>query len=179
MADSQTPPEEQPKHPGGRPLKFETAADLEAAITAYFDMCDPHQEDRLVESGVNEKGETIFLKRKVMTHQIPYTISDLANALDVSRQTLLNYGEREEFFDTVERAKQRCEGFAERQLFGPFAAGAKFNLTNNYRGKYQEWSDKQAIDHTSDGKRIEAPPIYMSNIAPRDTDDAPAQTDPS
>lgn len=60
-------------------------------------------------------------------------------------------------------------------MYGPFANGAKFNLTNNYRDKFHDWSDKQAIDHTSDGKRIEAPPIYMSNIEPRDTNNAPAK----
>lgn len=163
MAEEPTPqelpaeepvPVEPPKHPGGRPLKFETVAELEAAIDAYFDMCDPHQEERLVESGVNEKGQTIFLKRKIMTEQVPYAISDLALALDVSRQTLLNYGEREEFLDTVERAKQRCEGYAERQLYGPYANGAKFNLTNNYQGKYQPWTDKQSVDHTTDGQPL-------------------------
>ncbi|MFI2837564.1 terminase small subunit [Mycolicibacterium sp. PDY-3] len=165
------------KHPGGRPLTFKSAADLQSAIDAYFDMCDPHMEERLVESGVNGSGETIFLRRKVMTDQVPYTISDLASALKVSRQTLLNYGEREQFFDTVELAKQRCEGYAERQLYGPFANGAKFNLINNYNGKYTPWTDKQSVDHTTKDQPI---PL-LAGLAPAklevDADDAPTADD--
>jgi hypothetical protein len=177
MADQ--PLEDQPKHPGGRPLKFETVEELDRAIQNYFSHQDPHETKTLVETGRDDKGNLLYDTRNVLTEQKPYTMSGLARALGISRQTLLDYSNRDEFLDSLRGAKQRCEEYAESQLFGPFANGAKFNLQNNYRGKYQEWSDKQAIDHTSDGKRIEAPPIYMSNIAPRDTDDAPAQADAS
>jgi hypothetical protein len=131
-----------PRH---RPLKYETVEQLDRAINAYFDMCDPHTQRRVVDCGINEKGETIWREREVMTEQKPYTISGLANALGVSRQTLLNYAERPDFFDSIDRAKSRCEEYAESQLFGPAANGAKFNLMNNYRGKYQAWADKQEL----------------------------------
>lgn len=137
--------ESETKHPGGRPLKFETPDSLDRAINAYFDMCDPHTQRRVVDCGINEKGETIWREREVMTEQQPYTVSGLARSLGVSRQTLLNYRERPEFLDSIEDAKGRCEEFAESQLFGPAANGAKFNLINNYRGKYQQWADKQEV----------------------------------
>jgi hypothetical protein len=40
-------------------------------------------------------------------------------------------------------AKQRCEEYAESQLYGPYANGAKFNLINNYRSKHQDWAERQ------------------------------------
>lgn len=147
----QTPPVNKPSkvdapsNPVGRPLKFKTVDELEQAIRSYFDMCDPHIEERMVDGGVNQKGQTIWVKREVMTEQRPYGIVGLALALGVTRQTLLNYGEREEFFDTVDLARTRCEAFWETRLDSPYAAGAKFNLGNNYNGKYQLWSEKQIL----------------------------------
>ena len=44
------------KRPVGRPLKFETVKQLDRAINAYFDMCDPHTQRRVVDCGINEKG---------------------------------------------------------------------------------------------------------------------------
>lgn len=142
-------PEEQPA-PVGRPLLFKTAEDLEMAIQTYFDMCDPHIEERMVKTGSNQKDETIWGKRKVMTEQKPYVLSGLARALGVDRKTLLNYSNRAEYFPTVEAARIRCEEYAESQLFVGNSNGAKFNLTNNY----ENWVDKQAVDHTTKGERM-------------------------
>lgn len=76
-------------------------------MDGYFQLCD--QQDR------------------------PYTISGLSLFLGVTRQTLLNYSRKEEFFDTIEAAKQRCETFAEEHLFrGGAVTGAMFNLRCNY-----------------------------------------------
>ncbi|MGR6521629.1 terminase small subunit [Rhodococcus erythropolis] len=137
--------ETEEKNKGGRPLVFKSVEELDSAINAYFDMQNPHLEDRMVDSGVNEKGETIFLRRKVMTQQKPYTMSGLALALGVNRRTLLDYSKKDQFSPTLEAAKARCESYAESQLFGPFANGAKFNLINNYRGRHQDWSDRQEL----------------------------------
>lgn len=146
--DNTEPSEEQPKHPGGRPLKFATAEQLEVAINAYFDSCDPHVERRVVDGGVNQKGETIWLERAVMTEQKPYTLSGLARALGVDRKTIKNYGERDGFFHTVEAAVRRCEEYWESALASPYSNGAKFNLSNNYA----DWREKQEIDHTTKGR---------------------------
>lgn len=135
-----------PKHPGGRPLKFQTVEELDQAIKAYFDMCDPHTEQRLVEAGVNERGETIFVKRAVLTEQKPYTVSGLARALGIDRSTLIDYKERDEFSHSVKAAYERCHEYAESQLYGRAATGAAFSLKNNWG-----WRDKQEIEHTGDG----------------------------
>ncbi len=81
---------EQGKHPGGRPLKFKTPDELTAAIEAYFAKCDPHVVERMVETGVDQNGQTILMLRKVMTEQQPYTMSGLARTIGLSRQGLLN-----------------------------------------------------------------------------------------
>ena len=136
-------------NPVGRPVKYKSVEELDTAIQSYFDMCDPHLEDRLVESGVDERGETIFLKRKLMTEQQPYTVSGLARALGITRDTLINYKERDEFSDSIARAYERCHEWAERQLCGKAASGAAFSLKNNWN-----WRDKQEVDHTSAGEQI-------------------------
>jgi hypothetical protein len=64
----------------GRPLKFKTPKEIEDKANEYFNMCD-------------EKGK-------------PYTITGLAIALDTDRKTLINYGEKEEFFHTIKKVKQ-------------------------------------------------------------------------
>src|SRR3954464_13976740 len=92
-------------NPVGRPLKYKTVEQLDRAVNAYFDLCDPHTQRRVVDCGINEKGETIWREREVMTEQKPYTVSGMANALDISRKTLLDYRERPEFLNSIERAK--------------------------------------------------------------------------
>lgn len=70
----------------------------------------------------------------------PPTVTGLALALGfTSRQALLNYQAKPKFVDTITRAKSRCEEYAESRLFDRDGAnGAKFSLTNNFKG----WSDK-------------------------------------
>lgn len=163
------------KHAGGRPLKFETVEKLDQAIAAYFDMCDPHQETRLVESGVNNKGETIFLERKVMTEQQPYTVSGLARTLGIDRDTLVNYRKRDKYFGSIDAAYTRCHEYAESQLYGRAATGAAFSLKNNWG-----WRDRQEIDHTSKDQPI---PL-LAGLAPaklevEDDDGSTASADDS
>lgn len=98
-------PEEKPAKVG-RPLLFKTKQELDDKINIYFQDC--------------------IDKNK------PLTISGLAVALDTSRQTLLNYERREEYFDSIKRALSICERFAEERLFSNSPTGAIFNLKNNY-----------------------------------------------
>lgn len=142
-------PQPIPKHAGGRPLKFETVELLDQAIRAYFDSCNPHTQRRVVDCGINEAGETIWREREVMTEQQPYTVSGLARALGITRDTLINYKERDEFFDSVQAAYERCHEFAEQQLYGKSASGASFSLKNNWG-----WEDKKQFDHTTKGERM-------------------------
>lgn len=137
------------KDKGGRPVKFDTVEKLEQAIRSYFDSCDPHTERRVVDCGINEKGETIWREREVMTEQKPYTVSGLARAIGLTRQGLIEYGRKEKFSDTVEDAKERCHEFAESQLYGRSATGAAFSLKNNWN-----WRDRQEVDHTTKDQPI-------------------------
>jgi hypothetical protein len=167
----------------GRPFKFSDPAELRRLIQNYFDWCDPHQEERLVEAGVNQQGQTIFTKRMIMTPQKPYTTSGLARALGSTRKTLLEYEKPEHYNDeipedvrqdliaTIGDAKRRVEEFAESQLFEGNANGAKFNLTNNHG-----WVEKTVQEHEGGffgaGGRLE-----VEIINPEPTPDEPAQTE--
>lgn len=101
----------------GRPRKFETVEEMQEAVDRYFKECE---EDK-----------------------VPFTVSGLAYALDTNRQTLLNYSENEEFFDTIKRAKAKIEAFNEALLYSKDVptAGVIFNLKNNY-----DWKEKQEIE---------------------------------
>lgn len=145
---------QEPKHPGGRPLTFPTPEELNLAIQLYFDKQDPHVETHMVATGVNANGKTMFEQRDVLTEQKPYTISGLAMSIGLDRRSLLNYKERDEFFPSIQGALDRYQEHAESQLFGPYGNGAKFNLVNNYNGKYQPWADKTAVDHTTKDQPI-------------------------
>ena len=84
-----------------------------------------------------------------MPDPIPYTITGLALHLGTNRQTLINYENRDEFFDAINTAKLRCEHFAERSLWQPkIATGVIFNLKNNYG-----WRDQREVSGP-DGEAI-------------------------
>lgn len=159
--------EDTPKHAGGRPLKFKTVEELDLAIRAYFDMCDPHTEQRVVEAGVNERGETIFVKRAVLTEQQPYTVSGLARALGISRETLINYKDRDQFSDSIHAAYERCHEWAEKQLYSRAATGAAFSLKNNWG-----WRDRSEHALTDpDGNPVKAVVEIIDSGAATDRQD--------
>ena len=97
----------------GRPfgtLKYDNLEELEKGIEEYFANCD-----------ANEK---------------PYTISGLADYLNISTVTLMNYGREQynngEYFSAINSARQRCLTYAENRLYDKDGVqGAKFYLTNN------------------------------------------------
>lgn len=105
---------------GGRPLKFESAEELQRKIDSYFLWCD-----------IKEK---------------PYTVSGLAVFLDTSRMVLIDYEKNkgDAFSDTIKRAKAKIEAFAEEALFSARnVAGVIFNLKNNHN-----WKDKSEVART-------------------------------
>lgn len=134
------------KHPGGRPPYFESAEQMQTLIDAYFEECNG--KPFLDEDGNpmrNKYGKIIRDDRR------PYTITGLALALGfTSRQALLNYEGKEEFVDTIRRAKSRVERYAEERLYDKDGSnGAKFSLANNFKG----WSEKQQIEGSINTKQ--------------------------
>jgi len=109
---------------GGRPLRFQSVEELEKLIQAYFD-------DVQSKAIVLEDGKVI---------QEPLTITGLALALNTTRQVLMDYQERDEFTDTIKRAKTVIENFAEKRLFGNNSTGAIFALKN------YGWKDQSQLD---------------------------------
>ncbi len=124
----------------GRPCKFlpEDVEELERRAEQYFESC---------------KGEVLFDKDgnpvvdkyglPVIYGEEPLTITGLALAFGFcSRQQMLEYQGREDFHDTITRAKAKVERYAEKRLFDKDGAnGAKFSLANNFKG----WSEKKEV----------------------------------
>lgn len=104
----------------GRPLKFKTVDDLQKAIDAYF----------------QEIKESVYVNADGTHIYEPLTITGLALALDTTRQGLMNYEERDEYYDAIKKAKTRIENYAEKRLFGTTPTGAIFALKN------YGWDDK-------------------------------------
>ncbi len=123
----------------GRPPLFESAEQMQELIDKYFEECNGKiLLDKDGNPVRNKDGKIIRDDRR------PYTITGLALALGFnSRQALLNYQGKEEFNDTIMRAKARVERYAEERLYDNHGAnGAKFSLANNFKG----WSEKQTIE---------------------------------
>ena len=107
----------------GRPLKYKNKEEIDQAIRAYFERCE-------------ETGK-------------PLTMSGLAVWLDMDRRSLVNYGNREEFFLSIKRARAMIEASTEeRMLMNELnVTGAIFSLKNNYG-----WVDKPEIKEEADNK---------------------------
>jgi len=106
--------------PVGRPLKFKTVKELEKAIEKYFNEVDIKD----------------------------WTITGLALALDTFRSVLCDYQEKDEFSNTIKKAKQMVENSYEIDLKRHGRPGTIFALKNF------DWKDKQETDITSKGERI-------------------------
>lgn len=135
----------------GRPLLYDSVEKLEKDIQSFFDSCFEMQWfDEQVRCEITgeferhpEKGTIITkpVQRKVNVK--PLSITGLAVHLETSRQTLINYESKEDFFDTIKRAKAICEQYVEDGMFeGKFSPVVGiFNAKNNYG-----WEDKTVQD---------------------------------
>lgn len=120
----------------GRPLKFKSVEELETRIDEY--LSDKGWKTKKVYS--KKAGDVIDVD-----YFDPATITGLAVHLKTSRQTLINYEEKEEFFDTIKQAKAICEMHAEEGgLRGDLnPTMGIFSLKNNYG-----WKDKSESEVT-------------------------------
>lgn len=104
--------------PRGRPKAYKEVKEMQKKIERYFIECDINKE--------------------------PYTITGLCIALDICRDTLAEYMKKEEFSDTIKKAKLKVENYLEKHLITDSSTtGIIFNLKNNFG-----WSDKQQIEHS-------------------------------
>lgn len=120
---------------GGRPPKFETPESLENAIQAYFD------------------AQT--------KNKLPITISGLAYALGfISRQSLYDYKEKEEFSYILKRATFFVESQYEAKLHGTTPTGPIFALKN------MGWKDRTEIAPVDPDGNALTPTININVINP-------------
>lgn len=126
-----------------RPVKYKTAAQMQAVIDRYFDECALNSKYMTVLRSAGTEIERTPDDKRVTDDEFP-TVSGLALVLNMTRQGLLEYAGKDAFSDTVKRAKLRIESFLEQRLYFPQPTGAIFNLKNNYG-----WKDSKDIAHTS------------------------------
>lgn len=123
---------------GGRPLKYSDPEVLAQAIDEYFDHCDNR-----IQQVYSKKSDGVI----EIINPEPYTMAGLAYALGIDRETLLNYAQRELFFDTVKKGRDKVQLDVERRLMEGQPTGAIFNLKNNFG-----YVDKQEIDQNISGE---------------------------
>lgn len=101
----------------GRPPKFKSKEEMQEKIDKYFEECKKEKR--------------------------PITFTGLAYSIGLSRQGLLEYKAKDEFSDTIKKAREYVEMTLEERLVGTsgIATGIIFNLKNNYN-----WKDKQDIE---------------------------------
>ena len=110
----------------GRPLKYKTPVAMQAAIDEYFNDCEYDKDGNARE------------------HIKPPTVSGLAYYLGfLDRKAISEYGLRDEFSDTIKKARIRIENYLETRLTSNAVAGIIFNLKNNFG-----WKDKTEIEHS-------------------------------
>ena len=102
-------------------FKYDNLQDLETGIDNYFDDCDARNR--------------------------PYTLEGLAYSLNIDVRTLCNYGQMEDYFPAINRARQRCLQYKAERLYDKDGVqGAKFDLCNNSaRMGGLAYSDKQEV----------------------------------
>lgn len=115
-------------------LKYKKKEDLQKDIDCYFESCFSYKRDKNGKIITDENENKCFEQKK------PFTISGLAYALGINRNQLLSYGKDEKFYEIIQRAKGKCECFAEEKLFDKDTFNAaKFVLSENFSG----WAVKE------------------------------------
>lgn len=116
---------EKKKHAGGRPPKYTTPEEMQSVIDEYFASC--------------------WVDRPLvgLTQMRPYTIAGLALALDLTRQGLCEYSDKDEFSDVVKKAKLKVEMNVEETLLEKGHSGSIFWLKN-----HASYTDKREVEHS-------------------------------
>jgi hypothetical protein len=140
-------------HPGGRPLKYGNVEELRKRIDAYFDSL--WEEDwrpitdkqGLIVEWVQQKDKD---GNPLMKLKEQPTITGLAMYLDTSRETLINYQARDQFFEIIKKAKDLCEYWTEKD-----ASNGTINYALGiFKLKNYGWVDKVEISNSSDDSKL-------------------------
>lgn len=116
---------------------------MEKIIEQYFIDCEgtiaKDDDDNVI---FDKYGQPVMINKK------PPTVTGLALALGFNtRLALINYQGKQEFVNTITRAKSYIEAYAEGRLFDREGFnGAKFSLLNNFKG----WRDKPQDDSATE-----------------------------
>lgn len=120
----------------GRPLKFNSLEELQEKINSYFSSVKMEE----------------------------WTITGLALSLDTSRETLMNYEDKEEYFDTIKKAKEMVHNAYEIDLRRKGRSGDIFALKNF------GWTDKTEQDITSGGEPLKSNTIIVKRMDSNEAD---------
>lgn len=149
-------------HPGGRPPKYTDPEEMQIIIDVYFLACRANRTDS--PELFDDLSEEYAQIAKGIDDIHP-TVSGLAYILDMSRQALCDYEKKDEFLDTIKKAKLRIEKYLEVRLYGTAVTGTIFNLKNNFG-----WKDKTEQELTgADGGPIQTKTLTVVGVEP-DTD---------
>jgi hypothetical protein len=145
--------------PAGQPQYFKTPEEMQHRIDLYFLACKVHQTGD-IDLLINLPDDDLSVVNSI--DDVFPSVTGLALALGFSaRKSLIDYAEKDEFFNTVKKAKLRVENAVEQRLFYNNAAGSIFNLKNNF-----EWVDKTEQDVTSKGEQIRDATTHILGLLP-------------
>lgn len=133
------------KNKGGRPVKYDSPEKMQELIDAYFKKCDEATAHTIIGKGESQLAIEL-------PSPLPYTIEGICYALGMTRQSLLNYSEKDEFFDIIKDAKDKVlENLSVRALQGTnHAAVSIFMMKNNYG-----YRDQQDVTVTKESFDVE------------------------
>lgn len=115
--------------PAGRPLKFESAEQMQELIDTYFKHCDDNNEI--------------------------YTVTGLAMALDTDRITLIRYSNKDEFCNTIKKAKQKIENqMVNRALTGVYNPTVSIFLMKNNFGYEDKMQQEVSVREKTKAERL-------------------------
>ena len=87
------------------------------------------------------------------------TLAGLATSLGMSRKTLYNYSQKDEFLPIIKSARDKIiEVYEKLLIYSSKPTGVIFALKN------MEWRDNQSIDHTSKGDKLEVSVVTYENV---------------